>query len=140
MQLPLLLSCTSLPLTPQSCQDLRLPSPWSSGSSRGNQLWVSPLQEGHREERRWPGAFLEGKPKHSHPSLPLTLNLWQKSRKQGARESHVASPGDTCQHEGAQAPLPQCPVLQESWGSRARCGGPGTHFLAGSPCSRPGSQ
>ena len=40
------------------------------------------------------------------------------------------SPGDTSCHEGAQALLPQYPLLQESWGSRARCECPGTHFLA----------
>ena len=45
---------------------------------------MSPLQEAHREERRWPGVFLEVKSEHSHPSLLLTFNLWQKSRKQGA--------------------------------------------------------
>ena len=77
---------------------------------------MSPLWEGHKEERRWSGAFLEGQSEHSHRSLLLTLNLWQKSRKQGAGKTTWVSPGNTSCHEGAQALLPQCPSLQESWG------------------------
>ena len=102
----------------------------SSGSSGDSQIWVSHLQKGHREEEWEAEVFLEGKSEHSHPSLLLTLNLRQKSRKQGARKAMWVSPGDTSCHEGAQALLPQYPLLQESWGSRARCECPGTHFLA----------
>ena len=85
-----------------------MPLPQSSVSSGDSQIWVSHLQKGHREEEREAGVFLQGKSEHSHHSHLLTLNLRQKSRKQGGGKAMWASPGDTCLGEGCQALLPQC--------------------------------
>ena len=81
-----------------------MPIPQSSASSGDSRLWVSPLQEAHREERRWPGVFLEVKSEHSHPSLLLTFNLWQKSRKQGAGKATWPLWGTPA---GMRAPMPR---------------------------------
>ena len=85
-----------------------MPLPQSSGSSGDSQIRVSRLQKGHREEEWEAGVFLQGKLEHSHPSHLLTLNLRQKSRKQGGGKATWASLGNTCLGEGGQALLPQC--------------------------------
>ena len=85
-----------------------MPLPQSSVSSGDSQIWVSHLQKGHREEEREAGVFLQGKLEHSHPSHLLTLNLRQKSRKQGGGKATWASLGNTCLGEGGQSLLPQC--------------------------------
>ena len=108
MQLPRPLSCTSQPLTPQELPGLK-----GTSSSELRVLWGQPAlgvtpTEGHSEEQWEAGAFLEGKSEHSHSFLQLTLNLRQKSRKQGGGKAMWASPGDTCLGEGGQALLPQC--------------------------------
>ena len=96
---------TPPPQEPRGHQGASAPGLGSSGDSRP---WVSPLQKGHREEQWEAGVFLQGKSEHSHPSRLLTLILRQKSRKQRGGKATWGSPGDTCLHEGAQAPLPQC--------------------------------
>ena len=85
-----------------------MPIPQSSASSGDSWLWVSHLQEGHREEHWEAGVFLQAKLEHIHPSHLLILNLRHNSRKQGGGKAMWASPGDICQGEGGQALLPQC--------------------------------
>ena len=56
------------------------------------------------------------------------------------RESTWTSLWDTCRHEGAQAPLPQCLHHRTAGGPELWVGIPGLTSWPGSSCSRPGSR
>ena len=117
-----------------------MPIPQSSASSGDSWLWVSHLQEGHREEHWEAGVFLQAKSEHSHPSHLLILNLRHNSRKQGGGKAMWASPGDTCLGEGGQSLLPQCLHHRTAGGPELVVGILGLTSQPGSPCIRPGSR